>query len=206
MLVTLADMKTYLGIADTSYDAFLTEQLNNISEAIETYCGRVFASTAYTQTFYKDEAKSPYLELALKNFPVITLTSVIEDTTNLTADTRSHPTTGTIINKEGWFRIYNEVKVVYTAGFATIPYPIQSAVKSIVEEAYNKNKAGINLGFGNDVQSVSIPGVVNVQFDFSLQANERKTPMGMLLGNYLNIFDKYRTERSMIGSIGRNYA
>ncbi len=39
MLVSLADMKTYLGIGDASYDDFLTEQLVLFSSAIEGYCG-----------------------------------------------------------------------------------------------------------------------------------------------------------------------
>ena len=47
MLVTLADLKTYLGEATTTYDAFLTEQIGFFSDAIETYCGRKLLSASY---------------------------------------------------------------------------------------------------------------------------------------------------------------
>ncbi len=46
---------------------------------------------------------------------------------------------------------------------------------------------------------------MSIDFDYTLQANERKTGFGMILGNYVNILDQYRSERPLIGAIKENY-
>ena len=68
-LVSLADMKTFLGVVGVDDDAFLTEQLNLLSETIESYCGRIFSRLSYTQTFYADEMDTPRRELFLYHYP-----------------------------------------------------------------------------------------------------------------------------------------
>jgi hypothetical protein len=71
---------------------------------------------------------------------------------------------------------------------------------SIIEERYNKKKSGISLNFGSDVQRVSIAGTISVDFDYSLQSNERVSAYGTILGNYINVLDQYRSERVLTGS------
>jgi len=77
---------------------------------------------------------------------------------------------------------------------------VRSVVYSLVEERYNKKLNGVNLNFGSDIQSVSIAGTISVQFDYSLESNTRKIGMGTILGNYVNVLDKYRSERVISGS------
>lgn len=222
MLVTLIDMKAYLGIPEltTDYDAFLTEQIILISSAVENYCGRKFTETSYTQTFHIEDIYSERIESALYlyHYPTTNITSVVEsisgdDTTLGTSEYRSHAPTSALYrllsgSKSTWLSggdATSYVEVVFEAGYATIPPEIDSVVKSLVAERYAKKSSGVELGFGNDVQRVSIPGTISIDFDYSLQTNERKNAFGMLIGNYGNVLDFFRSERAIIGTIKENY-
>jgi len=221
-LVSLTDMKTYLGIIDTSQDVFLQQQLDIISASIEGYCGRVFSSASYTQTYQAQDFEPAYRKhLFLFHYPVSVVTSVKEingdssqETILATNEYLLQDKTGKIKRKtnfnrfKDWFITYgslSQVEIIYTSGYATIPLPIQDVVYSLVTERYNKNQNGIELNFGNDVQRVSIPGVMSIDFDYTLQANERSNAFGMILGNYANVLDMYRSERVLTGEIKENY-
>ncbi len=199
MLVSLADMKTSLGIADTSQDVFLTEQLNIISDAVNGYCRRRFEQTTYDQTFYSDSYR-PDSTMVLFQYPVISVTSALQDSVAIdSADYRIHKPSGMLIKETGWF--YGTATVVrYTAGYAVIPAIIQNVVKNLVTERYNRKASGVNLSFGSDVQRVSIPGAISIDFDYTLNNNERKSHYGTLLGSNSNLLDAYRSERSILGS------
>lgn len=218
-LVTLEAMKTYLGVSGTDFDAFLTEQIALFSSAIENYCCRKFTQTSYTQTFYKSDfvREDDSHALPMFHYPIISVASVKEvcgenESPLIASDYRINGQLGFIYRfisgmKSRWFlRLGYDATVVvaYSAGYATIPPEIQAVVKSLVEERYNKKKSGIELNFGSDVQRVSIPGVISIDFDYTLQSNERATKFGTLLGNYVNVLDYFRTERALIGSIKEN--
>lgn len=220
MLVTLVEMKAYLGEVTTTYDTFLTDQLNLFSSTVENYCCRVFAQTSWKQTYYKSDfaRENDGHKLDAFHYPVISVTSVKEvdaddvATTLLPSDYRVNGAVGFFQRfisgmKSLWFLRLpydSRVEVIYVAGYATIPLEIQSVVKSLVEERYNKKKAGIEINFGSDIQRMSIPGVMSIDFDYTLQANERKTKFGTLLGNSVNILDSFRSERALGITIREN--
>jgi hypothetical protein len=198
MLVSLDDVKTYLGINDSTYDDFLTQQIGVVSEAIEGYCGRKFEQSSYTQTFYRDDYELNKNEILLYHYPVISVTSVKDGDETIT-DYRLHYPTGHLYRKNGLF--YSEtVEVEYSAGYATVPSTVLHVVYSVVEQNYNKKKSGVALSFGSDVQSISIPGTISVTFDYTLDSNQRKNAYGVILGSYANILDQFRSERTVIGS------
>lgn len=205
-MISLADIKSYLGIVDNSYDTFLTEQEAVISDAVEGYCGRKFSAANYIQNFYVEDYRVGINDLALFHYPVNTITHVKEKIADpateftITADVRVQKTRGNLFLLSGFFQDGDFVEVSYNAGFATIPPAIKSVVLSLIEERYNKKISGVSLNFGSDVQGIAIPGTISVQFDYSLQANERKTAYGTILGNYINVLDIYRSERRVIGS------
>lgn len=203
-MLTVDQVKDFLGITSSDYDDFIENQEATISEAIEMYCGRKFTSTAYTQTFYKEDYIGDNGSFPLAQFPIITLTSVKEyiegvEVKDITADIRAHYPTSMIDRKCGFFNYGDVVKVVFTAGYVTPPLPVTSVLLSLIQERYNKKKSGVDINFGSDVQSISIPGTISIAFDYSLQSNERKISMGTMLGNYVNILDPYRSERPIIG-------
>lgn len=227
MLVSLSDMKDYLGETTTIYDTFLTNQITIISDAIEGYCARKLPSASYTQTFYgHDFSQDNDAEnLFVYHYPVSAVTSVKEiekdgdgndlNTVTLTTDEfLFQPSSGKFLKrtKDGqkrfWFTEYgyhSRIEIEYTAGFVETPTPIQDVVYNLVEQRYNKKVAGIDINFGQDVQRLSVPGVMSIDFDYTLQSNERKTAFGMILGNYVNVLDMYRSERKLIGEIKENY-
>lgn len=217
MLVSLENMKSYLGInpTDTTYDTFLTQQINVVSEAIEGYCGRRFKESSYTQTFYCDEqASNSPDKLVLFHYPITSITSIVPEKTGLPLDAsqyriqKKYGFASKVDNgrKVAWFDDgSNNFIVVYSAGYAEVPYTIQQVVYNLVSEQYNKKTSGVSLDFGSDVQSVSIPGTFTITFDYTLQANDRTTKFGMIIGNYANVLDPWRSERPIIGAIEENY-
>jgi hypothetical protein len=218
MLVALDDMKTYLGIdlLDLTYDTFLTQQITLVSDTIEAYCQRKFELLDYVQTMYEEDFKEKgraVKDVTLYHFPTTAITSIVEkdlitDTGTAITEYRVHNPTAKLISNPGpnyFFSVGKILEVEYTAGYASIPTPITQVVYNVVQENYNKKINGIDLNFGSDVQSIAIPGVINIQYDFSLQNNDRKTPFGTILGNNLNILDSYRSERAVIGSIRLAY-
>lgn len=206
MLITLDQFKTLAGVTEGDSDDFLTTQLQIVSETIRSYCRRNFNSASYIQTFYWEDYKGQILkDFSLYEYPLVSVASVVIDTTTTvpTTDYRIHLPTGKLIFKDcasSSLNYFNDLKVTYTAGYASVPLPVQDAITSIVSERYSKKKAGINLGFGSDVQQVSIPGVVNISYDYTLASNERSSTFGSILGNYINILDYYRSERAIVGS------
>ncbi len=201
MLDTLANVKSRLNITGTQYDTFLTAQITLVSDTIEAYLRRKVKATTTTQHFYgTDYCTSRMIELFC--YPIQTLTSVVEDGVTISSATyRLHKPTGRIVKIDGgYFLGAVETVVTYSAGYAAIPTPILSVLDSVVNERYNKKSSGIDLNFGSDVQRVSIPGAISIDFDYSLQNNLRSSAFGEILGSNLNILDYYRSDRSILGS------
>jgi hypothetical protein len=207
-VISVSSIKSYLGIAatTTTYDAFLKEQEAIVAESIQGYCGRLFNSAGYTQSYYLKDYEVGIKNLLTFHFPLINVTAAKEydDEGNELRDVLSKliisKPYGDIYLKDGFFNEGDKVTLTYTAGYATIPAPIRSVLYSLVEERYNKKINGVSLNFGSDVQRISIPGTISIDFDYSLQANERKTAFGTILGNYVNVLDSYRSERVVLGS------
>lgn len=199
MLDTIANIKSRLGITTSQYDTFITTQATLISDVIEAYCRRTFTETDYEQTFYQGDY-TPSGRLELFQFPVTDVV-IEEDGVELDSEYyRVHGSSGIITRTNGKFFWSEETVVTYTAGYSEIPTPILGVLDSLVLERYNKYISGVNLNFGSDVQRISIPGAISIDFDYTLNNNERKNEFGSILGNNLNILDHYRSERAVIGS------
>jgi len=201
MLDTLSNVKARLGITGTTYDTFLTSQIQLISDVIESYCRRKFLEADYIQTFYKEDFNTGD-QVFLYHYPVSAIASFDVDGTAKVADTdyRLHKPTGKIVPLGSGSIIGRIAEVEYTAGYATCPTPILSVLDSLVGERYNKKINGIDLNFGSDVQRISIPGAISIDFDYTLNNNERSSAYGSILGNNANILDDWRAERSVLGS------
>lgn len=197
-LVSLSEMKDYVGIAsgDTSQDVFLQAQLDLISDAIEGYCRRRFVKTTWSEMFYKRSAESRVLSLF--HYPVIDIVSIAGFADY--SQYRLHKPTGRLEPKCGiglWSDL-DEIEIIYTAGFETVPSPIRAACLSLVQERYNKKKSGVDLNFGSDVQRVSIPGTISIDFDYSLDNNSANVKFGSILGSQQNIIGPYASDRAIV--------
>jgi len=178
-LTTVGDLKLFLDIAssDTSEDTRLSELLDGVEAAVESFTGRRFASQSYTE--YYDGEGRPLLPLQQR--PVTSVTSVKVDATGYYghgsgafADAEDAWTIGTDfvprslaadeqnpgllvalkgVDFEGrgvWTQGIGNIEVVYTAGYVTIPSDLVLAVHQIA--------AGVRAGAekGGPIASESI--------------------------------------------------
>lgn len=145
-LTTVADVKETLGIASsvTTYDNLITRKINQATEMIEGYCGRRFKAADYTE--YYDG--SGIDQLLLRNRPINTLTSLGYRNTSQNDDDFSAVNSDDfyIDNNAGvlealssfWGR-YDRWKVVYNAGYTTIPSDLAEACASLAAYLYSND-------------------------------------------------------------------
>jgi hypothetical protein len=212
-MLTLSQMKNFLNISlvDTTFDTFLETQISVVSEAVEGYCNRKFSLRSYVEYFFREDFSETTYKIQARQFPIVSLQSlqVSDSEDSLTwegiASYRLHKPSGIINSQEGLFRSGRVLKMTYSAGYAEIPAIISHVIYSIVEERYNKKVSGVSLNFGSDVQRISIPGSIAIDFDYSLNQNERKSAYGVILGNFLNVLDPFRSERVVSGPSKLSY-
>lgn len=143
MIACLLELKTYLGITTASEDALLTMLLDSANDFVEGYIGREIASASYTEYFDGDGQR----EILLNNYPVASITSFEENTgtlnvpvwTAIDASTyKLSPNVGKIFMYCFKRRGFQNYKVVYTAGYTTIPGDIKLATLKIASGYYNR--------------------------------------------------------------------
>ncbi len=126
-LTTLAMAKSHLGVTagDTTQDARVELFINAASQVIETYCDRKFHSQTFTEFQHGRRSNM----ILLKQYPVTAIASVRIDRDHVFTDSNTllEATEYSITDDESGIVLYtrqfplgyNNVKVVYTAGFAT---------------------------------------------------------------------------------------
>lgn len=208
MLMSLEQVKKALNIpcSDSANDDFLIAQINLISEAMEIYCGRKFNLASYTQEFYRDEiAKDIVREVLLYHYPVVNVVSVQQNNEDIVGY-RVVKNTGLIRKRDGLFSDTEVPLVVkYSAGYQDLPYTLQSVLTSLVGERYNKKVSGVDLNFGSDVQRISIPGTISIDYDYTLENNSQGVALGIILGTQANILDQFKSERKIVGTLREGY-
>jgi len=228
-LITLAELKTALNIVTAADDTWLQSEIDLYSEIIDSYCARKFIQNTYTQIYYREVfPQDVVFKLRLYHWPVTAIASI-----QLISRSESGNTTETLtanseyrFNENGkitrlcnyrpiswdndfgsqWYQ-NTEIQVQYTAGYlqADVPLTIKNSMYAIIDERYRKYLSGQELNFGRDVQRMSIPGVISIDYDYTLTKNERESQFGMFLGDYANVLDFYRTDRALIGNIVEPY-
>lgn len=174
-LATLTQVKEYIGnSADNTDDALLTRLITAVSELIERSCNRVFGSTVYSEA--RDGNGLDFM--VFSNRPVITVSSITVDGVTIPQST-NHAVAGWVL-ANGWkvalrggytFRqgIQN-VSMIYTAGFASVPADVVQACCLMVGLFYkerdrmginSKSVGGENISFTDDDMPPSVRETVN---------------------------------------------
>jgi hypothetical protein len=173
MLASLANIKLFLGITDNSKDSLLTLLGTAVSKQIETYTGRTFESTVYTNEEYDGNGTR---ELKLKHFPVVTFTKLernnaednTDDWTELDSSDYWVDTNSGVVSRVSGFLDYeptaendlsneslftwgkNRYRATYTAGYATVPEDVQLvtmlSVSNLFKTGKNPNLKSESLG------------------------------------------------------------
>jgi hypothetical protein len=172
-LTNLSKVKGFLDIDDTDNDDLFNDLINSISDFIENYCGRRFLSTVYAVTpadtaeyFDGDDIEE---DIYLKNFPITALSKVeynngsfsAPDWKEYDADRYSYDKNSGIINFPcGVINGKQNIRVSYTAGYATIPHDLELAANKLIAKSFNKRKSegvtgegagGANINWGDFV-------------------------------------------------------
>ena len=189
-LITLAraQMVPSLASADAAY---LAELISAASTMVIKYCNRDFNSTVYTEEEYDGEGTSVLL---LNQFPIITLTSVITVLDDGTEDTclgaqfridsdlgEIRPTPDCDCTYSWFLAGYRNIKVTYTAGYATVPADVQEATAQEVAYLF------ANASTAANVDSWKL-GDAAVAYNTTTAATQLLAPVvRQLLGPYRNV-------------------
>lgn len=133
-LTTVANVKTYLGIAGSADDALIENLIDRVTNFVQKYCNRKFTKSNYDE--YYDGSGTGYL--LLPNYPIDSVTLLeIDDITKASTDYAIYTDSGMIRLKNGQFTdgILN-VHVTYTAGYANVPKDLEQACTEIVAMKY----------------------------------------------------------------------
>lgn len=149
-LVTLALAKSFLKIptAETSKDALVEFFINAASDYIETETDRRLKSQAITEFQHGRQTNI----ILLKQYPVTAISGLYFDSTGKysgdqeTVDVSLYTIgddSNSLVYTGGYFpRGYNNIKVVYTAGFAAVPSDLQNATLWLVSFYYKMQDNG----------------------------------------------------------------
>jgi hypothetical protein len=169
-LTTLATVKTELGITDNTKDAQLARYITAASIAAEQFCNRDFVVETVEDDFWpqRDSYPRPVTgglgPLQLSQWPIVSITSVVENAITLTLGTDFvvDATNGQLTRLDGnsyptyWPTV--PIAVVYSAGYSSIPADIEDAVIRMVRNRW--------FAKGRDplVRQQTVPGVLEQTF------------------------------------------
>lgn len=148
-LTTLAFAKTYLKIptAEVSQDSIVEFWINAASDYLETATDRKFKSQSFTEIQHGRATNI----LILKHFPVTAITSFYTDSTGKysgdqelvdLADYSIGEDQNCLIYNRYFPRGYNNLKITYTAGYATIPSDLENACLWMVTYYHKMRESG----------------------------------------------------------------
>lgn len=144
-LTTVALVREFLGDSGSADADLLARLVSSVSARIESYCRRVFASTAYADE-YLDSAGFSILTLA--NRPVTAVSAVVEQGVTLTAsEYRLEGGAGQLVRLSGglvsyWAAGTRAVKVSYTAGYAATPKDVEDVATLEAAHAFQQSRHG----------------------------------------------------------------
>jgi hypothetical protein len=139
-IVTLAEVKTFLNIDGTTYDAELPDYISSASQMVVNAIGPVNAEPRL-QTFPSGQV----LALALRYFPVIAVSSVTVNGSALAASAYTLNEADGLLTAASGFG-YGPVIVTYSAGRTPIPADIRHATLVLVKHLWATQRGGAMRG------------------------------------------------------------
>jgi hypothetical protein len=173
-LTTLAAVKDEIGITDDVADMRLQRWIDEVSERIETYLGRVLASETARETF-RLTGSPGCLRLARR--PLTVIDTIDVDGVTLASDHYEiDATAGLLYPINGDRRVHRSACVVivtYIAGYmsvAALPRPIETACLGLVRHRWAARDRDPMR------RSLAIPGVVTEQYSVGAPGNDGDIP------------------------------
>lgn len=165
-LCTLQEVKEYLDLnTSAEEDKLLESFIDRVTDIFEKWTDRQFKSREYTE--YLDGSDGS--DLFPKHYPIISITSIHDDadwswgssTEVSSSDYRISNSARYIASQTTFSKEDQNIKIVYTAGYAEIPADLKEASIEEVTRRFKRRKTlGIEskaIGEGSDVYSVGMP-------------------------------------------------
>jgi len=167
-LITLEDLKQDHKIQtatanDTTWDDTLSRIISGVSQAIATFCGRTFV--AATETSQKIDGDGSVVLLV--RYPVISITSIINDTTTVveTTNWEAYLKSGKIELTDGtvWTKGRKTITITYRHGYevGSIPADLQMAAMTWASKKFfdiKDDRVGVSSRTSADGASISFAG------------------------------------------------
>lgn len=167
-LTSLQTAKVYLGIdlAKTANDIKITQFINSASWFCNSYTQRKLLSRTLTE-YYSGDGTS---ELFTLNYPISSITTVHDDLDrSYGSDTLITATDLVIMPNDLAYKIVYDggvfnvgirnIKAVYVAGYATIPYDLEEACLQIIGLFWNN----VDKGWLGIIQQSLADGSINIE-------------------------------------------
>lgn len=149
---TVADCKAQLGITDSTQDAFLESLVNRSYKILETWLGRKMKAADYTEYYDGPDDEYPD-QILLNQFPLNSIASLHDDLDrNFGSDMLVSSTDYVLYKERGIVRLFRNqacfqkgiqnIKIVYNAGYTTIPGDLADACIQMVEHMFNRARTG----------------------------------------------------------------
>jgi len=136
MINTLEDYKKYLGITQTSLDTWIGSQITEIEDEVKNYLNRDIESADVTDVLHGDNSS----EIILTQFPITAIKNIyyfddpdwVEYIEGTDYD-RYFVDYSKLILVNGYFPYgVGNIKVVYAAGYTTVPGCIKQGLKELL--------------------------------------------------------------------------
>lgn len=133
-LVSLDDVKSYIGVTDTAEDDTIGYLMNLVSKLFDTATGRTLVASDLTE-YYEGDGTN---KLFLRSYPINSTNETIEVYVDadkvFAADTQIDSNSLFVDGEVGYvefigsqFDTWEGIKVVYNGGYTTIPYDLRMA-------------------------------------------------------------------------------
>lgn len=160
MLITVAKIKTHLGITSTTYDGVLIQIAAAVDKYIKTFCGWNIEQETIDEKIIDGDPDKQYISLG--GWPIADF-----ETPQYNAGTKSSPN-WTLVDEDDfelyedegvlyWYKIFagvRNIKLSYSVGYEAIPADLEFVALRMAARAYEKRKSE---GVGSEsVEGVSI--------------------------------------------------
>lgn len=166
-----AELRTTTAFSSSTNPSLATVNIwiNEISRMIDNISGTNYGSTQYTEYFDYDGAD----RIQVRNSPIISVSSLLENTSSAgETETWVERVSGTdflIYNNRGEILVvpskwspkngYKNIKIIYTAGYSSIPAIVQMLATKMVTDRVLSTLISSNINEGNDGGSISVGSI-----------------------------------------------
>lgn len=168
-LTTLAKVKTFLRITSSSFDSELEALIDSFSRFISNQTGRILKEADITQELHSGKGEQ---FLVLKNLPATDITAFEYADGDLGSRTWTafdsdeyelDPDSGRIYVPGGVPYGFNNIRVSYTAGYATIPADLEELANAMVAKVFDDARSQGKSSEGIDGANIQWRNRFNIE-------------------------------------------